>query len=212
MDCIVSPSVGQGTCKTVVALLISGGNGEHVILLLICARSQVAPNVYVVTLQAPFLGGKLLPRASPSAQSLPITWNDNSSSSSSGEKKERQRRMRKTMKTASCVGYFPGCIVHSPLAEPWGEDTATFLTEGDGEESCAGVRSDSECSVELRERRFSSVHLEKFAQNSQKLWFTSASFACSGPRQERHLSCFSSTGPVFPIGFGITQGWGMSSW
>ncbi|MGH0120609.1 UNVERIFIED_CONTAM: hypothetical protein FKN15_014540 [Acipenser sinensis] len=112
--------------------------------------------------------------------------------SSSSEEKERQWRMRKTMKTASCARYLSKC--QSPLAEPWDEDAATSLTEGDGQEHCAGVRSDSERSVELRERRFSSVHLEKCAQSLQKLQFTSAFFACSGPRQEEHLPCLSSTG------------------
>ncbi|MGH0137136.1 UNVERIFIED_CONTAM: hypothetical protein FKN15_017482 [Acipenser sinensis] len=36
---------------------------------------QVAPNVHAVTLRPPFLGGKQLPRALPSALSPPLAWN-----------------------------------------------------------------------------------------------------------------------------------------
>ncbi|MGH0120620.1 UNVERIFIED_CONTAM: hypothetical protein FKN15_009985 [Acipenser sinensis] len=89
-----------------------GGDGEHIILLPICSGSPLGPqrdvlNVHIATLQGQFLGGKLLPTASPFALSLLITWTNDSSSSFSEEEEEKQRRMKKTVRTASCIGYFP---------------------------------------------------------------------------------------------------------
>ncbi|MBN3275282.1 KAPCA kinase, partial [Polyodon spathula] len=47
---------------------------------------------------------------------------------------------RKTVKMASCVASFSDAMPLSLGTEPWGEDAATSLPEGEGEEHCAGVR------------------------------------------------------------------------
>ncbi|XP_041109777.1 ewing's tumor-associated antigen 1 homolog [Polyodon spathula] len=161
--------VNRGTKR---ALGRRHGSGGRFIIV-----GQAALNVHVVILQAPFLVGKQLPRAFP-----PIAWNGNSSSS--GEEKEKQR---KTVKTVSC---FPGCVVHG--TETRGEDADTTLTEVDGEERSAGVR-DAKRSVQLWERRFSSVCLEKGAQNSQKLQFASLSLVCFSPAAFKGLKAKTCT-------------------
>ncbi|MGH0159918.1 UNVERIFIED_CONTAM: hypothetical protein FKN15_065532 [Acipenser sinensis] len=59
----------------------------------------------------------ICPKPADRLERLLIAWNGNSSSSSIGEGKERQstRRIRKTAKTVSCLGYFAGRVIRSPL-------------------------------------------------------------------------------------------------
>ncbi|MBN3281032.1 GRHPR reductase, partial [Polyodon spathula] len=64
------------------------------------------------------------------------------------------------------VGYLSWSVIRSPLAQNHGVRMQPLLMEGDVEEPCAGVRA-----VELWHSWFSSVRVEKCAQNSQKLQF-----------------------------------------
>ncbi|MGH0136937.1 UNVERIFIED_CONTAM: hypothetical protein FKN15_006870 [Acipenser sinensis] len=97
---------------------------------------QAALNVHAIILQAPFLGGKQLLRAFPSMSPL-ITWNGDDSSSGEDEEDRKDCYL--------CGILFLVCQLVLLGTEPWGEDAATSLMEGDGVERCAGVRDAELC-------------------------------------------------------------------
>ncbi|MGH0165072.1 UNVERIFIED_CONTAM: hypothetical protein FKN15_048322 [Acipenser sinensis] len=84
---------------------------------------QVAPNVSAVIQGERFTGGKQLPRAFPSAPSLPIAWNGDFSSSSTGggDGEAELEEDNENREDGSLLGLL--FQVHHPLSlgtEPWG--------------------------------------------------------------------------------------------
>ncbi|MGH0125580.1 UNVERIFIED_CONTAM: hypothetical protein FKN15_008144 [Acipenser sinensis] len=189
MDCLISPCVGQGTCKTAVACLISDRSSADKESLTARdvlsdatssdgkASSCSPPSLEVAmdsmssgcqsALIAPWgpkgTGGADDAECSRSNSASTVPWWETAAqsisiSSESADLLEwqhfiflREGEGEADEDEEDCEDSF----LHELLS----------LTEGDGEERCAGVR-DAERSVELRERRFSSVCLEKCPQNA----------------------------------------------